>query len=621
MGKDDKIEHRVKVDACSFLKTGIANAADMAKSERTCTTSTAAFDLGKLENVEVAFALDFTQSMLWRSTIQSCRPGMQNNATDCPVYDDTKAKKLIDAFQYALDTYFSDDESSTAYVSVVPYSGVVNLYPYNQKIVDQEGADNQPNWTNQTRSSPGNNRQDMTSKMTTVKFWDVDGENYNRYTRKEYYFYYTDPNHQLLNSNNGKYYPGISNRFQTADMTYVLNRLPVIRDAEFFDAILDTPNTANLKFDSMLDTVEGLLSASPGEIILRGNAVLNTEIAYARGYCYNSAIVAGADQRIEKIEQDDRKHRIDGAVYSPLYLAHKDDRNRIPGADLPPPGFDIYSPGPPLLSSADVVEFHESYPIQPLTNNKTILRQVIDRLGADYYLYKDNGDYIENTSVDRQGRVNRAEDWSRSVKTQSMNGLLWGWLSINNDWKDKWSAKSITEFFCDDSNAYIIDSNCTGNGSKSRNNRVNSDLPSEENAKHLILITDGFDNDGEEDVGEQGSADPDLVGQPLGYLNACDSYSPAEKFSYAQYVDLCKRIEKDDITIHTILYDFSEKDLGSDVDEIVNSAGVSRYEACTENLYENVTTVDNGTGQTLEDVFDEIFLGILSSLTPVRLTE
>ena len=194
-------------------------------------------------------------------------------------------------------------------------------------------------------------------------------------------------------------------------------------------------------------------------------------------------------------------------------------------------------------------------------------------------------------------------------KTSSIHGLMWAWFTINNEWQDVWNANSLHETY-------------VGGDKSSRDGTGGAEqLPSSENFKHIILISDGYDNDGCEDrSGGTGSAE---VGVGQGRLNVCDAYQPVEAVTDTEYTDLCTAIKtngtstaNDDITIHTITFDF-DVNFGAVSDGVCDKAGGvdNRFAQCATpgNFY------NNKNPDELRDVFDDIFSGILTDGAAVRL--
>lgn len=555
----DKIRYTVTVSACAFLDSPLAAAAEYDPEQRVCTSSKAAFDLGVLENTEVAFALDFTESMFWDGVAQSCPPGFNS---DCPRLEETKAQNLVTTMNYVFDTYYPETVDSNAYSSIIPYTGFANIYPYNKDFLGSS-------------SDNFNFLQDNSfNSYITMNHYNLEGDSFRDYQiLSQFTPYYIRPSDEI--------YAGVGSRdlFLTEDYSYVLDRVPVIRDAGEFQNIANQGGSFSTRPQEsfkvhIVDNLgeEIVFDASKSDF----KQSANPSEAYRFGECYNGMIAAAADQRIERRERFD-----EGVIESSDWI--KDNRH-----------------------DGRYVELHESYPIQPLTNSTVVLRQVVDRFVSDKFLYGSNEEIFEPIRMDRQtSRLNRGADVSAKIKTSSVHGLLWSWYSLNNDWNNRWNRKSLHESYCDE----VGGLGCTGSGTISQSSRQN--LPSEENFKHIILVSDGNDIDGL----EAGSGKIDATeGVGLGYYNSCDAYVPIERLSVDQYSELCTAIKEQGIQIHMILFDYTPT---QDSKPLLADFGRNRFQECASpgSYYENVKI------DSLKDVMDGIFLGILTDLTPVRLVK
>ncbi|PIR33328.1 MAG: hypothetical protein COV36_02945 [Alphaproteobacteria bacterium CG11_big_fil_rev_8_21_14_0_20_44_7] len=593
--KREKTRYHVSVYACSFLDTPNAEGAQITDETKVCTLSTAAFELGKLEKTEVAFALDFTESMFYSGSNQKCEPreqpstsfnpnltsvnsacNLNNKATystnSCPSYTGTKAARLIDTMDDIFDTYFGTETDSTSYAGIVPYAGLVNLYPYSDNIVNQSTS--QPNWKSSQLSD---------YKMEAIL--DYNGAALNNYCVSFFSPLYSTPSYE--------FYSGSTLRpdFRTDDFTYALNRIPAIMGSKDLNDILHSSNTANYNFSSYRDVTNYLLNVNTTPILFSSDAFANhkSDNSYIRLRCYAGNIVSALDQRSEILEKN------------------KQGLSRADGLVQTPQGTRLKSSGTEYINGKKEIEIHESFPVQPLTSEVTVLKQVIERFGADYYLYDENKSLNQDRVRNYQRRLNGAQGFSRFSKTSSIHGLMWAWFLLNNDWKDKWDIASLHESYCDQPAAVVGTSGCKNKGGISLKSRTDADLPSNENFKHIILIADGYDNDGHEAPESHINEDP---GEGKGFYNACDAYAPVERLSINQYLDVCNRIKEDDIKIHMITYEFTPG--GED------GVGRNRFRECADEYFENVTpTGANSLGKALDD----IFAGILSDATPVMLID
>jgi hypothetical protein len=288
---------------------------------------------------------------------------------------------------------------------------------------------------------------------------------------------------------------------------------------------------------------------------------------YKVGYCYNGAVDLALDQRAEKKE------------YQSGYTA----TNQIGlNGEVMPVATTVKINGATTEESHDIprkILLRESFPVQPLTNHRQVLKDTVGRFvsnGTGQRLFN-NITYSDDLIDSQSSRLNKTYDFSGVTGTSSIHGLLWAWLTINNSLTGSWwSAPSLME-------DYI------GGSVKNASVASRTNLPSNQNLKHIILITDGNDNDGLNNSG---------------YTNACDGYSPAASITDDQYVALCDRIKQDDVVIHTILFDFTPP-----------VSGTNKYQRCASpgEYYENVSPTN------LRTVMDKIFRDILTDLITVKL--
>ena len=520
----------VNVKACANLDTKIALAAkqDADGKMRTCTSSDAGFSLGSGKNIEIAFALDYTDSMYAIGQSQVCPKA----AMSCPSFANTKAKSLVNTMNYVFDNYFAVGAGTVPiYGSIVPYTGLVNLYPYNKTMVT----------ANNTAFSAAN---DPTTLNRFYNFFNRVGPDYQ------------SPSDNVLSQS--PFCLGYD-----ANLKYVLDRIPSISGPSMINSITSASNsTSLLPFPSYRDTYEGL------------NGQINDN--FRKSFCYNGAVAAGLDQRIEKLEGFG-----DGIIVTPNTPAKV--CNTVFNATANSWNDSATTKSPRAHNNGRFNELHESFPIQPLTNNTELLKNVIGRYtaeGASSRFYSLPPGVTENTVIDGQGnRLNKTKWFTSSVKTSSIQGLLWAWFTVSNDWKNKWSAKSLHETFY------------SGLGNDSQNSRV--DLPSPQNVKHIILITDGNDNDG-------ASAN-----------NVCDAYTPTAALTDAQYNAVCNRIKSEGITIHTILFDFN------------GNPTSNRYLSCASSPanFHNGVSADDAAPNSLKNIMDGIFKQIYSDLISVRIVK
>jgi hypothetical protein len=252
------------------------------------------------------------------------------------------------------------------------------------------------------------------------------------------------------------------------------------------------------------------------------------------------------------------------------------------------------------------LELHESFPIQPLTNNLPILKGTIKRFTEGSYLYPNDYPFNDpsppdiNRVVDGQtSRLNKSRWFSANTKTFSPAGLMWAWFTISHNWQGQWGVKSVSEEYF-------------GGSVPDRSLSAGNPLPLADNAKHIVLITDGFDNDGQE---AKTGPTATTTGVLEGYYNACDSYMPVTSFvdpdalpsDSDNYQKLCKKIRDEGIRIHIILYG---------IDVAVDDKRVKKYRACAGNTGDLYI---NPTPNQLSASFNTIFSKILADGVQVRL--
>lgn len=632
-GEADRF-HSVEVSACSDLTTNVARAADLDAQTKVCTTSTAAFELGQLENVEVAFALDFTQSMFFDGIGQNCLPGGNNG---CPALSETKAFNLFTTMDYVFDTYFDNGQDSTSFASIVPYAGFVNLYPYagtgnDGSIVRQNAEDFQ---LDNVRSAweeevlVGNDFAIYRTIDSGNKRHDNNGD-YSRYFNLSGFVpFYTSP----IASDAGygdvttafpSYNYAGENGVATKDYSYVLNRVPVLKSGDLTALSGIGDSTDILPFENYTFLLEEIKNEN--RIVDSTNPINpylgspNQNETHRKSECYSGLIAAAADQRIEKeLYRPGVRGEEEGEIISSNFIANSSD-----------------------LHNGRNIELHESFAIQPLTNSTTVLKELINRFVTDEFLYRNALAALGNNEdiiIDRQrSRLDKAIDFGAASDTSSIHGLIWSWFSLSSDWQGIWNEKSLTEDFCDEGGTnleiFADGNNCNNQGSSSALSRTSASLPSEENSKHIILISDGYDIDGLESIGVPETGEANAL---AGYLNACDAHIPVERVSFNEYVDICERIAEEGengIKVHTILYDFNAdgSNPGNQMDRIESQArfgagnDFSRFEACSNvtggEFFQDVAPTDDDPNRdSLRDVLDQIFLGIITDLTPVRLIE
>ena len=502
--------YTVAVTACANLSTALAEAAGHDKgSTRSCTTSNASFGLTVAQNLEVAFALDFTNSMFW---VGDPWPGCNNvdntSNPSCPPYTQTKAYYLADAMNQTLsNTAFFPQTNSTVWASIVPFSSIVNLYPYNNQFISGGTT------LTSTASAEGQGLSQYQGTGATPFNLQISASQ--------------DPNspsYQIYNRSN--YYTDYGTTDQNPDYSYyedVLDRIPALEAGTLNSIVGDSSDFANTKFPSYRTVLNTALSSGESADLVRN-------------LCYNAALVAAFDQRIEKQVPNNVNQNNAGLVkfYEKTDPVEKD----------PPQAYaDLDSYNTANLGSKKLYTAYESYPIQPLTSNTQILKDVVNRFTATTQLYTAAENYAtapsgnanpptaQNTVGTQSLPLTKSSAWSSALGTSGVHGMLWAWLTINNNWQDKWDAQSLHESY------YSTRDSTAGGADGAASASSRQGLPSPKHTKHIIFMTDGNDNDGS------------------GFI--CDGYAPVAKLATTDYDSLCNKIKGEGVIIHVLLLAFN----------------------------------------------------------------
>lgn len=547
---DGKTAFNVNVEACAQISTPFSSVSKHSQSgdstkAKTCTASKAGFEIGQLENTEIAFALDFTSSMYWKGRTQSCPINATASSTnpDCPAYNQTKAANLQTAMKYILDTYFTPT-NTTAFASIVPYTSYVNVYPYNDNglVAPESGRIDfaGKTWRGSNYDDPNN----AWSRYRPISMQMSKGKDMQSYSANGLYIpFYTYDDAAVGDP-----------EYRTKNYTEILNRVPTIADETKLDDVINSAGAVSvLPFASYASHVRSLATQNPVYDPSKSGATnfSSSDINdhFAKMICYQYTVAGTTDERV------------DGAMESSQLVrgtAYQNGRYK---------------------------ELHESFPVQPLTNQKEVLQNVTDRFVADTAL---TNAYSGSEILDLQSNpVDKARILTNFHGTSSIHGLMWAWFTLKNDWAEKWDTLSLHETYVTGGNKSARD----GSGGKPK-------LPSANNYKHIILISDGFDNDGTDESNN-------------GTLYPCDAYTPIASVTDTQYNRLCTAIKtnntpsdnKDDVVIHTILYDFD------------GPASGNRFKDCASDgaYYNNVAPAD------LQKVLDQIFMSILTNQVSVKL--
>lgn len=142
--------------------------------------------------------------------------------------------------------------------------------------------------------------------------------------------------------------------------------------------------------------------------------------------------------------------------------------------------------------------------------------------------------------------------------TSAIQGLLWSWRLVSNNWEGRWSG---------------VTSNYGA--------ATPANLPDRANLKNIIIISDGADTDGYVDpvTGNNVTAGTTVnvsggriyydgrvnneMGQALTPLannlagESCDAHSPIQSITAADYQNLCNQLYDQGIRVHVIYYGYS----------------------------------------------------------------
>lgn len=186
--------------------------------------------------------------------------------------------------------------------------------------------------------------------------------------------------------------------------------------------------------------------------------------------------------------------------------------------------------------------------IQPLTQETKYAIEAIEALTPEK-LGKKTGVKGKDTHKDADESFS-ADMWDAGAGTSSMEGLLWTWRTLSDNWNGVWNKKS--EYENGNSQAIL------------RNN-----LPDSEHQKHIIMVSDGEDTDGEFNgsLYADSSFEARTLNGAKGFIipktandvpfNVCDAHTDVDSITLDNYEQVCKAIAEQNIKVHTILYGFS----------------------------------------------------------------
>ena len=197
-------------------------------------------------------------------------------------------------------------------------------------------------------------------------------------------------------------------------------------------------------------------------------------------------------------------------------------------------------------------------PVQPLTEDKNVLYRALDGFGGvgllDSNLDKTINAYGEASDYRNMQQIPGPSTWEVGAGTSALQGILWSWRMLTNEWKGVWKERSNYE---------------TDNISASK--RLS--LPDPDHSKYIIIVSDGKDTDG---IGYKGNftiipdteSGPGIVlpgnsGGNVPFEN-CDAHVPTYSLAkdgtpadgeYTAYKKTCDAIAQDGVKIYAILYD------------------------------------------------------------------
>ena len=264
------------------------------------------------------------------------------------------------------------------------------------------------------------------------------------------------------------------------------------------------------------------------------------------------------------------------------------------------------------------------FPVQPLTENVNVIKDVFNRAskalpdktvpstfagssagaGGTSYPKLDNTKtwgtsttyYPAKVNVWGTGNADSPELYQEDIKasgssavnddiafeepgagTSSMQGILWGWRMLSDKWKGVWRIQSSYE--------------AAGDPAIEKRSLMVADnlrVPSSLDAKHLVLISDGDDNDGPSHVAAGQSAIEDqgvlMSSRQARSFTSCDAHKPAQSVTPAQYQQVCKSIAEQGIQIHIVVYGYGLK-AGSNLQGCIDGTNQTAKPA---KLYDNV---------------------------------
>ena len=215
--------------------------------------------------------------------------------------------------------------------------------------------------------------------------------------------------------------------------------------------------------------------------------------------------------------------------------------------------------------------------------------------------------------------------------TSAFQGLLWSWRMLSSKWQGKWANQSFYE-----ANGLFPD----GQADRLAN------LPSTDLSKHIIIISDGLDNDGASNAGiktnelapkddnwNQAAVRKDssfgfefnpanATSQPTG--ETCDAHGPEASITAADYTKICQAMNAEGITVYAIVFDGSVNEKLKDC-VIATQRGlyIDNANICGSSISTPTNCQPNPTGLAsasyLQDALTKVFAAIAAQ--SVRLVQ
>ena len=236
-------------------------------------------------------------------------------------------------------------------------------------------------------------------------------------------------------------------------------------------------------------------------------------------------------------------------------------------------------------------------PVQPLTNSTAVIKEVVTHLtdgnvgGTMGTAFKfDTGLKLDPTgSTNYILGVSYPKLLGTGTGTSAMQGLLWSWRMLSVNWIGVWGRRSDYE---QPGDLNII--------ARQRTLPMADTVPSPDNSKNIIIISDGIDSDGPDYKKPDGSSIPHIQAKPgqddatasftdkqsLGFsrpdehtieelFDTCDAHVPLKSIVYSDYINdpagggtndpskplgICNRIAAQGIKIYVVLYAYTNQD-------------------------------------------------------------